>query len=132
MFQYILKMLQWAPTKMMHDIWSYNHDFWAFLAGQMHMTSKYKCIANCSHRNHWIWSQELWEPKILVLKTFLLFYSSMVVVEFPEVLWPYIQWFQLLKVVIHHRYVTQVWSHKHWSIQKCLEVILCQQCCAPF
>ena len=28
------------------------------------------------------------------------------------------------QVVIHHRYVTIVWCHMHWSSQRCLEVII--------
>ena len=34
-------------------------------------------ITNCSHWNHCIWSQELWEHKFLDLKKVLLFYRSM-------------------------------------------------------
>ena len=40
--------------------------------------------------------------------------------EIPD----YIQWFQWLQRVIHHRYVTLVWCHMHWSSQKCLEVLI--------
>ena len=36
----------------------------------------------------------------------------------------HIQWFQWLQVVIHHRYVTLVWCHIHWSSQKGLKVII--------
>ena len=46
-------------------------------------------ITYCSNWNHCIWSQELWEHKFLVLKNSLLFYRSLVEVEFPKVLWPY-------------------------------------------
>ena len=35
------------------------------------------CFTTCSHWNHCIWSQELWEHKFLVLKNGLLFYRSM-------------------------------------------------------
>ena len=72
------------------------------------------CIANCSHWNHHIWSQELWEHKFLVLKKVLLFYRSMLRLSSLRSC-DHIQWFQWLQVVIHHRYVTLVWSHMHWS-----------------
>ena len=36
------------------------------------------CTTTCSHQNHCIWSQELWEHKFLVLKNGLLFCRSMV------------------------------------------------------
>ena len=36
------------------------------------------CITTCSHWNHFIWSQELWEHKFLVFKNGLLFYRFMV------------------------------------------------------
>ena len=36
------------------------------------------CITTCSHWNHCIWSQELWEHKFLVFKNGLLFYRFMV------------------------------------------------------
>ena len=60
------------------------------------------CIANCSHWNYCIWLQELWEHKLLVLKKFLLFYRSMLRLS------------SQMQVVIHHRYVTLVWSHFSW------------------
>ena len=81
------------------------------------------CIANCSHWNHHIWSQELWEHKFLVLKKVLLFYRSMLRLSSQRSC-DHIQWFQWLQVVIHHRYVTLVWCHMHWSSQKCLEVMI--------
>ena len=36
------------------------------------------CTTTCTHNNHCIWSQELWEHKFLVLKNGLLFCRSMV------------------------------------------------------
>ena len=81
------------------------------------------CIANCSHWNHCMWSQELWEHKFLVLKKVLLFYRSMLRLSSQRSC-DHIQWFQWLQVVKHHRYVTLVWCHVLWSSQKCLEVMI--------
>ena len=75
------------------------------------------------HWNHCIWSQELWEHKFLVLKKVLLFYRSMLRLSFQRSC-DHIQWFQWLQVVVHHRYVTLVRCHMHWSSQKCLEVLI--------
>ena len=36
------------------------------------------CITTCSHWNHCIWSQELWEYKFLVFKNGLIFYRFVV------------------------------------------------------
>ena len=95
------------------------------------------CSTTCSHWNHCIWSWELWEHKFLVLKNGLLFYRFMVEwVSFLHkmtnkgvimlqmkkrntldwfISYDHIQWFQWLQVVIHHRYMTIVWCHMHWS-----------------
>ena len=80
-------------------------------------------ITNCSHWNHCIWSQELWEHKFLDLKKVLLFYRSMLRLSFQRSC-DHIQWFQWLQVVVHHRYVTLIRCHMHWCSQKCLEVLI--------
>ena len=36
----------------------------------------------------------------------------------------HIQWFQWLQVVVHHGYVTLVWSHMYWSSHKYLVVLI--------
>ena len=81
------------------------------------------CIANCSHWNHHIWSQELWEHKFLVLKKVLLFYRSMLRLSSQKSC-DHLQWFQWLQLLKHHRYVTLVWCHVFWSKQKCLQVMI--------
>ena len=58
--------IQWVLTKMVYDIavliiMTFKH-FWLFqcLWHQPRVTYPW-CIANCSHWNHCIWSQDLWE-----------------------------------------------------------------------
>ena len=98
--------------------------FWLLQSPWHHIRVTYLwCIANCSHWNHCIWSQELWEHKFLVLKKVLLFYRSMLRLSSQRSC-DHLQWFQWLQVVKHHRYVTLFWCHVLWSIQKCLEVMI--------
>ena len=75
-------LIQWAPTKMVHDIGVLiimtSKNFWQLqcIWHQTRVTYLW-CITDCSHWNHCIWSQELWEHNFLVLKNGLLFYRSM-------------------------------------------------------
>ena len=114
--------LKWCMTFVV-IIWSSKH-FW-LLQCIWHLTRvTYPWfITNCSHWNHCIWSQELWEHKFLDLKKVLLFYRSMLRLSFQRSC-DHIQWFQWLQVVVHHRYVTLIRCHMHWCSQKCLEVMI--------
>ena len=79
----ILFLIQWAQTAFVHYIavliiMTSKH-FWLLQSTWHQIWVTYLwCIANCSHWNHCIWSQEVWEHKCLVLKNGMLFYRFMV------------------------------------------------------
>ena len=76
--------------------------FWLLQSPWHHIRVTYLwCIANCSHWNHCIWSQELWEHKFLVLRKVLLFYRSMLRLSSQRSC-DHIQWLQWLQMVLHH------------------------------
>ena len=74
--------IQWGPIKWCMTfvpIIRTSKPFWLFQCIWQHSRVTYPwCTTNCSYQNHCIWSQELWEHNILVLKNSLLFYRFMV------------------------------------------------------